>query len=163
MKKVVGGVLYDTDRAVQCVSWRETVVNFGVRTDYSFTLYRKVVPKPGVDPATVVKVSKYGSVSVDRDLADERSGEFFLAVEGPGWNDDAKRVEPVSVDCAKSTVEARGDCATWERFFGTPAGVSETDAIARAVEERVGEIQRQKWDAERERDALKAKLEELSK
>lgn len=162
MKKVVNGRVYDTDMAASVTSWHEETNVAGVRVKVSVRLNRKYVLKEGVAPEDALKVSSWGGVSTDSEKVDTTRGEFFLSFETGSWDEESKRIVPVSDDEAKSIVEKRCSFEEYVRWFGDPRGLVVTpDAVRKAVDARSTKAYEEESKLKAERDAAKARVSEL--
>lgn len=162
MKKVVGGRVYDTDMAATVTTWNEESCVAGVKVKVSVRLNRVYVLKEGVAPENALRVSSWGGISTDTEKVDTTRGEFFLSFEAGSWDEESKRIVPVSDDQAKEIVEKRCSFEEYIRWFGDPRGLVVTpDAVRKAVDARSAKA----YDAERElkaeRDAAQARVREL--
>lgn len=137
MKKVVNGQVYDTDMADAVASWKEENHVAGVKVAVYVKLHRKHVLKKGVAPEEATKVSSWGSVSTVPEKIDKAKGEFFLSFETGSWDEESKRIVPVSDEQAKEIVEKRCSFDDYVSLFGDPRGVVLTvDAVKKAVEQQ---------------------------
>lgn len=162
MKKVVNGQVYDTEMASHVTSWKEESCLAGVTVTASITLNRKYSLKEGVAPEDAIKVTSWGSITIDSNKVDQTRGEFFLSIESGLWDEEAKRIVPVTDDQAKQIVEKRGSFEDYVRWFGDPRGISVTpDAVKKAVSEQHYRDYEEKQQVEKERDAAKARVSEL--
>lgn len=162
MKKVVNGRVYDTDMAATVTSWNEETHVAGVRVKVSVRLKRKYVLKEGVAPEDALKVSSWGGVSTDGEKVDTTRGEFFLSFETGSWDEESKRIVPVSDDEAKEIVEKRCSFEEYVRWFGDPRGLVVTpDAVRKAVDARSTKAYEDESKLKAERDAAKARVSEL--
>lgn len=162
MKKVVNGQLYDTDMAASVVRWKEESHVAGVKVTASTTLNRKYVLKEGVAPEDAIKVTSWGGISIDSEKIDHTRGEFFLSIESGSWDEESKRIVPVTDDQAKQIVEKRGSFEDYVRWFGDPRGLVVTpDAVKKAVSEQHSRDYEEKRQVEKERDTAKARVSEL--
>ena len=162
MKKVVSGQVYDTDMAASVVRWQEEGCVAGVKVTANTTLNRKYVLKEGVSPEDAIKVTSWGAIKVDSEKIDHTSGEFFLSIESGLWNEESKRIVPVTDDQAKQIVEKRGSFEDYVRWFGDPRGLVVTpDAVKKAFNEQRSHDYEEKSQVEKERDAAKARVSEL--
>ena len=162
MKKVVNGRVYDTDMAATVTTWNEESCVAGVKVKVSVRLNRKYVLKEGVAPEDALNVTSWGGVRTDSEKIDTTRGEFFLSFETGSWDEESKRIVPVSDEEAKQIVEKRCSFDEYVRWFGDPRGLVVTpDAVKKAVDARGA----QAYDAERklkaERDAAQARVHEL--
>lgn len=162
MKKVVNGQVYDTDMAATVTMWDEETHVAGVRVKVSVRLNRKYVLKEGVAPEDALKVSSWGGVSADSEKVDKTRGEFFLSFEAGSWDEESKRIVPVSDDEAKSIVEKRCSFEEYVGWFGDPRGIVVTpEAVRKAVEQQRSHDYDEKSQVVGERDAAKARVSEL--
>ena len=162
MKKVVNGQVYDTDQADAVASWNEEGCVAGIKLKVSVKLNRKYVLKEGVAPDDAVKVSSWGGISTDREKIDKAKGEFFLSYESSSWDEESKRIVPVSDGQAKEIVEKRCSFDDYVSLFGDPRGlVVTTDAVKKAVEKQRMSDYEEKSQVVKERDAAKARISEL--
>ena len=162
MKKVVNGRVYDTDMAATVTSWKEESHVAGVKVTVSVMLKRKYVLKEGVAPEDALKVSSWGGVSTDSEKVDTARGEFFLSFETGSWDEESKRIVPVSDDEAKEIVERRCSFEEYVRWFGDPRGLVVTpDAVRKAVDARSTKAYEDESKLKAERDAAKARVSEL--
>ena len=162
MKKVVNGRVYDTDMAESVTSWYEETHVAGVRVKVSVRLNRKYVLKEGVAPEDALKVSSWGGVSTDSEKVDKTRGEFFLSFETGSWDEESKRIVPVSDDEAKQIVEKRCSFEEYVRWFGDPRGLVVTpEAVRKAVDARSTKAYEKEGKLKAERDAAKARVSEL--
>lgn len=162
MKKVVNGQVYDTDMAATVTSWKEESHLAGVKVTARTTLNRKYVLKKGVAPDEALKVTSWGGISVDSEKIDQTRGEFFMSTETGSWDEEAKRIVPVSDDQAKQIVEKRCSFDEYVRLFGDPRGLVVTpDAVKKAVGEQHSRDYEEKRQVEKERDTAKARVSEL--
>jgi hypothetical protein len=162
MKKVVNGQVYDTDMAASVFSWKEESHVAGVKVTVSVTLNRKYVLKDGVAPEEAMKVSSWGGVSMDSEKVDTTRGEFFLSFETGSWNEESKRVVPITDDQAKQIVEKRGSFEDYVQWFGDPRGLVLTpDAVKKAVEKQRMHDYEEQSKIVRECDEAKARISEL--
>ena len=162
MKKVVNGRVYDTDMAATVTSWKEESHVAGVKVTVSVRLNRKYVLKEGVAPEDALKVSSWGGVSTDGEKVDKTRGEFFLSFETGSWDEESKRIVPVSDDEAKEIVEKRCSFEEYVRWFGDPRGLVVTpDAVRKAVDARSTKAYEDESKLKAERDAAKARVSEL--
>lgn len=162
MKKVVNGRVYDTDMAATVASWTEEAHVAGVRVRVNVKLNRKYVLKEGVAPEDALKVSAWGGVSPDSEKVDKAKGEFFLSFETDSWDEESKRIVPVSDDEAKGIVERRCPFDEYVSWFGDPRGLVVTQgAVGKAVERQRLHDFDEKLQVMRERDAAKARVSEL--
>ena len=162
MKKIVNGRVYDTDMAATVTTWNEESCVAGVKVKVSVRLNRVYVLKEGVAPEDALRVSSWGGISTDTEKVDTTRGEFFLSFETGSWDEESKRIVPVSDDQAKEIVEKRCSFEEYVRWFGDPRGLVVTpDAVRKAVDARSAKA----YDAERElkaeRDAAQARVREL--
>ena len=162
MKKVVNGKVYDTGMAANVTSWYEETRVAGVRVKVSVRLNRKYVLKEGVAPEDALKVSSWGDVSTDGEKVDTARGEFFLSFETGSWDEESRRIVPVSDDEAKQIVEKRCSFEEYVRWFGDPRGLVVTpDVVRKAVDARSAKAYEEESKLEAERDAAKARVAEL--
>lgn len=162
MKKVVNGQVYDTDMAATVTSWKEESHVAGVKVTVSVRLNRKYVLKEGVAPEDALKVTSWGGVSTDGEKVDKTRGEFFLSFETGSWDEESKRIVPVSYDEAKEIVEKRCSFEEYVRWFGDPRGLVVTpDAVRKAVDARSTKAYEDESKLKAERDAAKARVSEL--
>ena len=162
MKKVVNGQVYDTDQADIVASWNEEVCVVGIKVKVSAKLNRKYVLKEGVSPEDVITTTSWGSISVDRGKIDKAKGEFFLSYESNQWDEESKRIVPVSDGQAKEIVEKRCSFDDYVSLFGDPRGIAVTpDAVKKAVEKQRMDDYEEKSQVVKERDAAKARISEL--
>lgn len=162
MKKVVNGKVYDTDMAESVVSWEEKTHIAEVKVAVIVKLNRKYVLKEGVTPEEALKTYSWGGVSADREKIDKTRGEFFLSFETSSWDEESKRIVPVSDDQAKEIVEKRCSFDDYVRLFGDPRGLAVTpDAVKKAVEKQRLSDYEEKSKIEKERDAAEAHVSEL--
>jgi hypothetical protein len=162
MKKVVNGQVYDTNMAASVVSWKEESHVAGVKVTADITLNRKYVLKDGVAPEGAMKVSSWGGVSADHEKIDKAKGEFFLSFETGSWNEESRRIVPVSEEQAKEIVEKRCSFDDYVSLFGDPRGiVVSPDAVKKAVGEQRSRDYDEKLQVEKDRDAAKARVSEL--
>lgn len=162
MKKVVNGRVYDTDMAASVTTWNEESCVAGVKVKVSVRLNRKYVLKEGVAPEDALKVSSWGGVSADSEKIDRTRGEFFLSFETGSWDEESKRVVPVSDDEAKSIVERRCSFEEYVRWFGDPRGLVVTpEAVRKAVDARSAKAYEEEGKLKGERDAAQARVREL--
>lgn len=162
MKKIVKGQVYDTDMAATVTSWNEESHVAGVKVRINVRLNRKCVLKEGVVPEEALKVSSWGSVSVDSEKIDIAKGEFFLSFDAGSWEEDSKRIVPVSDEQAKELVEKRCSFDEYVRLFGDPRGVVVTpDAVRKAVDKQRLHDYEEKSQVAKERDVAKARVSEL--
>lgn len=162
MKKVVNGRVYDTDMAATVTSWKEESHVAGVKVTVSVRLNRKYVLKEGVAPEDALKVSSWGGVSTDGEKVDKTRGEFFMSFETGSWDEESKRIVPVSDDEAKEIVEKRCSFEEYVRWFGDPRGLVVTpDAVRKAVDARSTKAYEDESKLKAERDAAKARVSEL--
>ena len=149
MKKVVNGKVYDTGMAANVTSWYEETRVAGVRVKVSVRLNRKYVLKEGVAPE-------------DGEKVDTARGEFFLSFETGSWDEESRRIVPVSDDEAKQIVEKRCSFEEYVRWFGDPRGLVVTpDVVRKAVDARSAKAYEEESKLEAERDAAKARVAEL--
>ena len=161
MKKVVNGQVYDTDMAESVASWKEESHVAGVKVTVGVKLNRKYVLKEGVAPEEALKVSTWG-ISTDREKIDKTRGEFFLSFETGSWDEESKRIVPVSDDEAKQIVEKRCSFDDYVKLFGDPRGIVVTvDAVKKAVEKQRLHDYEDRSQVVRERDAAKERVSEL--
>lgn len=162
MKKIVDGRVYDTDMAALVAVWKEESCVAGVMLTTSVKLYRKYVPKEGVAPEAALKVYPWGGVSADSEKVDTTRGEFFLSFETGSWDEESKRVVPVSDNQAKSIVEKRCSFDDYIKLFGDPRGLVVTpDAVKKAVDARSTKAYEDESKLKAERDAAQARVHEL--
>lgn len=162
MKKVVNGRVYDTDTAESVVSWNEESHVAGVKVVVSAKLNRKHVLKDGVSPEEAMKTYSWGGVSIDRDKIDKTRGEFFLSFETNSWDEESKRIVPVSDDQAKEIIEKRCSFDVYVNLFGDPCGLAVTlDDVKKAVKKQRSSDYEEQSKVEEERDAAKARVSEL--
>ena len=162
MRKVVNGQVYDTDQADAVASWNEECCVAGIKLKVSVKLNRKYVLKEGVAPEDAIKVHSWGGVSVDREKIDESKGEFFLSYESGSWDEESKRIVPVSDGQAKEIVEKRCSFDEYVILFGDPRGVAvTTDAVKKAVEKQRRSDYEEKSQVVKERDAANVRISEL--
>ena len=162
MKKVVNGRVYDTDMAATVTTWKEESRVVGVNVTVRVKLNRKYALKEGVAPEDALKVSSWGGVSVDSEKVDTTRGEFFLSFEAGSWDEESKRIVPVSDGEAKSIVEKRCSFEEYVGWFGDPRGLVVTpDAVRKAVDARSTKAYEEASKLKAERDAAKARVSEL--
>lgn len=162
MKKVVNGQVYDTDMADYVASWKEESHVAGVKVTVHVRLNRKYVLKEGVSPDEALKVSAWGGVTTAREKIDEAKGEFFLSLETNSWDEESKRIVPVSDDEAKQIVEKRCSFDDYVKLFGDPSGIAVTpEAVKKAVEKQRASDYEEKSQVVKERDAANARISEL--
>lgn len=162
MKKVVNGRVYDTDMAATVTSWKEESHVAGIKVTVSVRLNRKYVLKEGIAPEDALKVSSWGGVSADSEKIDRTRGEFFLSFETGSWDEESKRIVPVSDDEAKSIVERRCSFEEYVRWFGDPRGLVVTpEAVRKAVDARSAKAYEEEGKLKGERDAARARVREL--
>lgn len=162
MKKIVDGRVYDTDMAATVTSWKEENHVAGVKVTVSVRLNRKYVLKEGVAPEDALKVSSWGGVSTDCEKVDKTRGEFFLSFETGSWDEESKRIVPVSDDEAKQIVEKRCSFEEYVRWFGDPRGLVVTpEAVRKAIDARSTKAYEEERKLKEERDAAKARVSEL--
>lgn len=162
MKKVVDGRVYDTDMAAIVTRWKEETRVAGVKVTVNVALHRKYVLKEGVAPEDALKVSSWDIVSADSEKVDRTRGEFFLSFETGLWDEESKRIVPVSDDEAKSIVERRCSFNEYVSWFGDPRGLVVTpDAVRKAVDARSAKAYEEEGRLKEERDAAKARVSEL--
>jgi hypothetical protein len=134
----------------------------GVKVTVDVTLNRKYVLKDGVAPKEAVKVYSWGGVSADHEKIDKAKGEFFLSFETGSWNEESRRIVPVSEEQAKEIVEKRCSFDDYVSLFGDPRGiVVSPDAVKKAVGEQRSRDYDEKLQVEKDRDAAKARVSEL--
>lgn len=161
MKKVVNGQVYDTEMADIVASWHKESCVAGVKVKVGVKLNRKYVLKEGVAPEDALKVSSWG-VSADREKIDKAKGEFFLSFETSSWEEESKRIVPVSDDQAKAIVEKRCSFDEYVSLFGDPRGLSVTpEAVKNAVKKQRMDDYEEKLQIEKERDTAKSRISEL--
>ena len=161
MKKVVNGQVYDTDMADIVTAWDEESYVAGIKVKVSIKLYRKHVLKEGVAPEDALKVSSWG-VSTDREKVDKAKGEFFLSYESGAWNEESKRIVPVSDEQAKEIVEKRCSFDEYVSLFGDPRGtIVSPEAVKNAVKKQRMDDYEEKLQIEKERDTAKSRISEL--
>lgn len=102
MKKIIGGVIYDTDGAFRICDWSCQEQIHGVDLTFTHTLWRKRVPV-GIGG---FELHSWGSVGVceDKDKYDRRKGEFFVTVNVGGLFGEG-RLDLVSDEQAKRIFE----------------------------------------------------------
>ena len=162
MKKVVDGKVYDTDMAASVTTWKEESYVSGVKVTVSVRLNRKYVLKEGVAPEEALKVSSWGGVSTDSKKVDKTRGEFFLSFETGSWDEETKRIVPVSDDEAKRIVEKRCSFEDYVSWFGDPRGIVVTpEAVRKAVDQQRSYDYDEKSQVVKECDAAKARVSEL--
>ena len=162
MKKVVNGQVYDTDMAACVIGWYEETRVAGVTVKVAVKLNRKYVLKEGVAPEDALKVSSWGGVSTDREKVDKTRGEFFLSFETGSWDEESKRIVPVSDGEAKQIVEKRCSFDEYVSWFGDPRGIVVTpEAVRKAVEQQRSRDYDEKSQVVKERDAANARVSEL--
>lgn len=162
MKKVVNGQVYDTDQADTVASWNEDGCVAGVKLKVSVKLNRKYVLNEGVAPEDAIKVHSWGGISIDRDKTDPAKGEFFLSYETGSWDEESKRIVPVSDEQAKEIVERRCSFDDYVILFGDPRGLAiTTDAVKKAVEKQRIIDYEEKSQVVKELDAAKGRISEL--
>lgn len=162
MKKIVNGRVYDTDMAATVTRWDEETHVAGVKVKVSVRLNRKYVLKEGVAPEDALKVSSWGGVSTDSEKVDTTRGEFFLSFETGSWDEESKRIVPVSDDEAKQIVEKRCSFDEYIGWFGDPRGIVVTpEAVRKAVEAQRSRDYDEKSQVAKERDAAQARVSEL--
>lgn len=163
MKKIVNGRVYDTDMAATVTTWNENSYVAGVKVAVIVKLNRKYVLKEGVAPEDALKVTSWGGVSADSEKLDKTRGEFFLSFETGSWYDEeSKRIVPVSDDQAKEIVEKRCSFDEYVNWFGDPRGLIVTpEAVRKAVETQRSNDYDEKSKVVKERDAAKARVSEL--
>lgn len=162
MKKVVNGQVYDTNMAATVVAWKEEGCAAGVKVKVSAQLNRKYVLKEGINPEDAIKVSSWGGISTDREKVDTTRGEFFLSYEAGSWDEESKRIVPVSDDEAKRIVEKRCSFEEYVSWFGDPRGLIVTpDAVRKAVEQQRAHDYDEKSQVAKERDAAQMRVSEL--
>jgi hypothetical protein len=162
MKKIVNGQVYDTNMAASVTSWTEESHVAGVKVTVGVTLNRKYVLKEGVAPEEAMKVYPWGGVSADHEKIDKSKGEFFLSFETGSYDEESKRVVPVTDDQAKEIVEKRCSFDDYVSLFGNPSGIVVTiDAVKKAVEGQRSRDYEEKSQVVKERDAANARVSEL--
>lgn len=162
MKKVVNGQVYDTDMANDVASWKEVSHVAGVKVTVSVKLNRKYVLKKDVSSDDALHVSSWGGVFIDRDKVDETRGEFFLSYETSSWDEESKRIVPVSDEQARGIVEKRCSFDEYVRLFGDPRGIAVTpEAVKKAVSEQRSRDYEEKLQVVKERDVANARISEL--
>ena len=162
MKKIVNGRVYDTDMAATVTTWNEEGCVAGARVKVSVRLNRKYVLREGVAPEDALKVSSWGGVSADGEKIDRTRGEFFLSFEIGSWDEESKRITPITDDEAKSIVEKRCSFEEYVRWFGDPRGLVVTpEAVRKAVDARSAKAYEEEEKLKAERDAAKARVKEL--
>lgn len=162
MKKVVNGRVYDTDMAAIVARWDEEAHVAGVRVKVGVRLNRKYVLKEGVAPEDALTVSSWGGVSTDSEKVDKTRGEFFLSFETGAWDEESKRIVPVSDDEAKQIVEKRCSFDEYVGWFGDPRGLVVTpEAVRKAVDARNTKAYEAERRLKAERDAAQARVSEL--
>lgn len=161
MKKVVNGQVYDTDMADSVASWKEESHVAGVKVAVSVKLNRKYVLKEEVPPDEALMPRPWG-VSVNSEKIDKAKGEFFLSFETSSWDEESKRIVPVSDEQAKEIVEKRCSFDDYVKLFGDPRGIAVTpDAVKKAVEKQRLSDYKEKSQVVKERDAANARISEL--
>lgn len=100
MKKIIGGVVYDTDGAFRICDWSCQEQVHGIDLKITHVLWRKRVP---VD-IKGFELSSWGSVYDDKVEHDHRKGEFFVTVNVGGLFGEG-RLDPVSDEHAKRIFE----------------------------------------------------------
>jgi hypothetical protein len=109
-----------------------------------------------------MKVHSWGGVSADHEKIDKAKGEFFLSFETGSWDEESKRIVPVSEEQAKEIVEKRCSFDDYVSLFGDPRGVVVTaGAVAKAVEKQRMHDYEEKSKIVKERDAANARVSEL--
>ena len=162
MKKIVDGRVYDTDMAASVATWTEEGCVAGVKVKVTVRLNRKYVLKEGVAPEDTLTVSSWGGVSADVGKVDATRGEFFLSYETGSWNEESKRIVPVSDDQARQIVERRCSFEEYIRQFGDPRGLVVTpDAVRKAVEQQRSHDCDERSKVAMERDSARARVSEL--
>lgn len=162
MKKVVNGKVYDTDMAATVTSWNEESCVAGIKVKVGIMLNRKYVLKEGVAPEDALRVSSWGGVSTDTEKLDKAKGEFFLSYDTGSWDEESKRIVPVSDEQAKEIVEKRCSFDEYVSLFGDPRGVVVTpDALKKAVGDQRSRDYEERSKVEKQRDAAVARISEL--
>lgn len=162
MKKVVNGQVYDTDQAETVTSWNEESHVAGVKVKVGVKLNRKYVLKEGVPPEEALKAHSWGGITIDHEKIDKAKGEFFLSFETSSWDEESKRIVPVSDEQAKEIVEKRCSFDAYVELFGDPRGVVVTvDALRKAVDKQRVSDNEEKSKVVGERDAANVRISEL--
>lgn len=162
MKKVVKGQVYDTDMATIVTSWDEENHVAGIKVKVNVKLNRKYVLKEGVQPEEALQVRSWGGITTDREKIDKAKGEFFLSFETGLWDEESKRIVPVSDEQAKEIVEKRCSFDEYVSLFGDPRGIIMTvDAVKKAVDKQRLSDNEEKSRVMREHDAAKVRISEL--
>lgn len=174
MKKIMGGVLFDTDAAREICQYREETVVNGIKLDVTHMLYRQVVVKPGVKVSDARKQGTWNA-GWHEDKIDSMKGRFFMRHQ-IGWNNDQVRFENVSDADAMAFIEKHSGQEEWRKCFGVPEGETQETEITALVDQlREARESRDYWQSERdkatetrkaaekERDELKAKVDEFQK
>lgn len=162
MKKIVGGRVYDSDNAFTVLNWSEESVVSGVKVKVQVRLNRTYCLKDGVEAADAVTTTSWGSTVFDKEKLDRTRGEFFLTFETGSWDEESKRVLPVSDEDAKAILEKRGSFDDYCKWFGDPRGpVLTMDAVKKAVDAENTRQYKSRREVEKDRDAAKARVSEL--
>ena len=162
MKKIVNGRVYDTDAAHSVLSWDEDSVVSGVKVRVRVRLNRAYCLKEGVEAADAVTTTSWGSTKLDEEKLDRTRGEFFLSFETGSWDEESKRIVPVSDEDAKAILEKRTGFDDYCKWFGDPRGpVLTTDAVKKAVDAANTRQYEARHKVELERDAAKLRVSEL--
>lgn len=164
MKKVVNGRVYDTDAASTVLSWMEDSYVAGLHVAVQYRLNRMYQLKEGIPPEDAVKLTSWGSADISLDKVDRSRGEFFISVEFGGWAEDSRRIQPISDDEAKAIIERHASYEEYVRWFGDPRGLAPTlDAVRKAIDARSAKACENERRLTAERDAAKARVEELER
>lgn len=162
MKKIVNGRVYDTDDAHRVLSWSEDSIVSGVKVSVQVRLNRAYCLKDGVDTTDAVKPTSWGSMVFDMEKVDRTRGEFFLSFEAGSWEEESKRIVPVTDEEARKLVEKRGSFDDYCKWFGDPRGPMFTmDAVRKAVDAENRRQYEARREIEKARDAAKARVSEL--
>lgn len=100
MKKIINGVVYDTDGAFRICDWQSQEQIHGVDLTFTHTLWRKRVP---VD-IKGFELYSWGGVGDSKVECDRKKGEFFITVD-VGSVYGVGRLDPVSDEHAKRFFE----------------------------------------------------------
>lgn len=162
MKKIVNGKVYDTDMAAPVTGWTEEGLVAGVKVKVSVTLNRQHALKDGAEPEDALTMHDWGGVSVSSEQVDKAKGEFFLSFETGSWDEESKRVVPLTDDEAKRIVEARCPFDKYVDLFGDPRGIAVTpETVRKAVERQRSSDREERLQVVKQRDEERARVFEL--
>lgn len=156
MKKIINGVIYDTDGAFHICDWNCQEHIHGVDLKITHVLWRKRVP---VD-IKGFEISSWGSVRGDNVEYDPRKGEFFVTVSVGGFYGEG-RLDLVSDEQAKRIFEEHSsDIYNAEKKYEEIFGPLTKDPFCMLKEAFEAGVNAQRRREEAEKGVVKEQQEE---